>query len=466
MGSSTNTDGETPPPEAFSSVLLEHVLIEQLKLSSAVPLRVAYSGGLDSHVLLQALAQLRAHGPWQVSAIHVDHGLQADSKYWADHCENVCRELAIPIAIERVTVTGMREHGLEDAARRARYAAFLRLLAPGEVLVTAHHRDDQAETVLLQLLRGTGAHGLAAMPAIAPFAHARVARPLLAFARAALAAYAARHGLRFIEDLTNHDARLARNFVRTRVFPVLVQRWPQAAEQLARAARHSGQTVRLLDEIAAADLVSCRTHADGLRISAMQKLSPARQANLLRYWLRAQTLRAPSEPVLDQILAQVQRLPHTRHARIAWPGAEVRLYRDALVLLAPAPAPQANWEVAWDPALPLVIPGTEWCLRARASVGNGLAQTRVQHRPVRVRLRRGGERCRLPGHAHRHKLKKLLQEAGVPPWERARLPLVYVNDELAAVGDRWVCEPYAARAGEPSYVLVLEEAPPLSTRIT
>jgi len=445
--------------DTFSPSLLERVLAEQLELPADVPLRVAYSGGLDSHVLLHALASLRARTLRQVSAIHVDHGLQPQSGQWAEHCERVCRALDVPCAVERVRVTGMREHGLEDAARRARYAVFARLLAPGDVLLTAHQRDDQAETLLLQLLRGAGVHGLAAMPTLVPFARARLARPLLAFPRAALAAYAGVQRLDFIEDGSNRDTRFARNFLRARVLPVLTQRWPEAAAQLVRAARHSAQAVELLDEIADADLTQCNVDS-ALRISVMQTLSPGRQANLLRYWLRRRGVRAPAEPVLSQILGHVRQPPRSRHACVRWSDAEARLYRDTLTLSAPTPEPENEWEAVWDPAVPLTLPGTDVRLCARASVGKGLAQARLQHRPLRVRLRRGGERCRLPGHAHRHKLKKLLQAAGIAPWERARLPLVYVDGELAAVADRWVCEPYAAHAGEPSYELIIVDSGP------
>ena len=443
--------------ETFTPALLERVLTEQLTLSSSVPLRVAYSGGLDSHVLLHALAALRAQAPWRVSAIHVDHALHPDSARWAARCREICRELAIPIVVERVAVEDVRAHGLEGAARRARQAVYARLLAPGEVILTAHQRDDQAETVLLQLLRGAGVRGLAAMQALTPFAQGHVARPLLAFGRAALAHYAAAHGLRFIADPSNQDTRIARNFLRARVLPLLAARWPEAAEQLARAAGHSAQALLVLDEIAAGDVALSQAADGGLRISALQNLGAARRANTLRYWLRMQGVGAPAESVLDQVLAQVQHPSRTQHACIRWAGAELHRYRDTLVLLPPQTEPASEWEESWDPAVPLAIPGTGWRLRAQAAVGAGLGQARLQHRELRVRLRRGGESCRLPGREHRHKLKKMLQDAGVPPWERARLPLVYVDGELAAVADRWVCEPYAARPGEPSFMLVLDQ---------
>lgn len=455
MGSCTNTD--TDARGDFTPRALASVLTEELRLAVGTPLIVGYSGGLDSHVLLHALARLRAESGWAVRAIHVHHGLHAEADRWAEHCARICAALGVELAVERVTVAGIDEYGLEEAARRARYAAFARRVRIGDVLLTAHHRDDQAETVLLQLLRGTGVRGIAAMPASAPFAAGRLARPLLRWDRAALAVYANARCLDTIADPSNIDARLARNYLRTEIFPRLAARWPAAADMLARSARHSIEAVEVLDEMAQIDFAACATPAAELRIDAMAVLSPARRGNLVRYWLRARGLRVPSEATLRQIVLQCERAPRTRHARIAWPEAEVRRYRDVLTLSV-CREPSADWSASWDPMSPLFIPGTGKCLRTQAATGRGLAASWMRSAPWQVQWRRGGERCLLPGRVHRHKLKKLLQEAGVPPWERARLPLIYVDGQLAAVADRWVCQPFAASADEPGVTLVFEDA--------
>lgn len=438
----------------FTLDALARVLTEALRLTPQRPLYIAYSGGMDSHVLLHALAAMRARAPWRVSAIHIDHGLQPDSAAWARQCAAVCAALDVPYRTERVEVRDIRAHGLEDAARRARYAALRRLLPAGAVLVTAHHQNDQAETLLLQLLRGAGPAGLAGMPAVADFARGRIARPLLGFARPALAAYAAAHGLRWIEDASNRDTGPARNFLRHRVWPVLEQRWPQAAERLTAAARHQAEAAQLLDVLGRLDIAGCGDTDGALRISALQALAPERQINLVRSWIRLRGATMPAEPVLRQILARVARTPQTRHAAIRWPGAQVRRYRDRLVLLGAAPALPEDWEAAWEPDAVLDIPGGLWRLRATPTIGAGIARAHVVGKALRVRLRRGGERCLLRG--HRRKVKKLLQEAGIPPWERNQLPLVYLDGDLAAIGDRWVCEPYAAGRDEPGFALVLE----------
>ena len=444
----------------FSPSALADVL-HRLGLSPETPLKVAFSGGLDSCVLLHALSVLRGEMSLRLGAVHVDHGLQPASAGWARHAEKFCEGLNVPCAVERIliTTTEIHEHGLEAAARQARYACLARHVDMREVLLTAHHVDDQAETVLLQLLRGSGTHGLAAMPEIAPFFAGRLARPLLGFTRAQLADYAEREKLQWVDDASNCDPRFSRNYLRHRVFPLLDARWPGAARQIARAAALSAEAAGLLDAVAEADWQACRAGGpSALSVTALRQLPPPRQRNLVRYWLRRQGFQAPSALHLDHILAQVEREPRTRQAVVRWPGAEVCRYRDELMARKPRVEPDSRWRIGWNPPDALEIPGVG-LLRAEPARGDGLSQERIERAPLIVGLRQGGETCRLPGRAHHHKLKKLLQEAGIPPWERQRLPLIYANGELAAIGDRWVCEPYAARADEAAWKLRLDLVP-------
>ena len=442
---------------AFSPSSLADVL-HRLGLSSATPLKIAFSGGLDSCVLLHALGALRASLDLTLHAIHVDHGLHPDSSKWAMHVQQTCECLKVPCTMERVQVTQIREHGLEDAARRARYACLARHVGKGEVLLTAHHADDQAETVLLQLLRGAGVPGLAAMPAMTAFRAGRLARPLLGFTRKQLANYARQENLQWIEDTSNSDLRLSRNYLRHQVFPLLEAHWPEASRRIARSAGMAAEAGELLYELAESDLSVCSGMEKAkLSVVALRGLTPPRQRNLVRYWLRRQGFQAPSAMHLDQVLMQVMRDPRSNRAVIRWPGAEVCRYRDELIVLRPRGATNSGWRNHWKLTDPLEIPGVGF-LRAEKSRGDGLSHERIGQSPIIVGLRQGGEICRLPGRAHHHKLKKLLQEAGIPPWERNRLPLVYVNDELAAIGDRWVCEPYAARKDEAGWKLHLDSA--------
>lgn len=441
----------------FSPDALARVLGETLHLSPDVPLYVAFSGGMDSHVLLHALAQLRVRLAWRISALHIDHGMQPRSREWARRCAEACTALNVPFHAERIVVEDIAARGLEDAARRARYSALARHLPAGAVLLTAHHQDDQAETVLLQLLRGAGVAGLAAMPAITPFAKGHLARPLLGFERRALAAYAAAQQLRWIEDASNRDQRFARNFLRHRVWPAVLEYWPRAAGRIALAARHQAEAGRLLEQLADIDLAAVADAEGGLDIALLLRLAPERQVNLLRHWIRVRGMALPGERVFQQILARVRQPPATRHAVTRWQGAEVRRYRNRLSVCPPESRAPTGWEAVWNIAAPLEIAATGWQLRAQPTIGGGLSRARIAVSPLRVRLRQGGERCRLRGHTR--KVKKLLQEAGIPPWERARLPLLYIGSDIVAVGDRWICEPYAARHDEPGIALVLERRP-------
>jgi len=440
----------------FSPSALCHILFEHLGIKPGANFKLAFSGGLDSHVLLHALVQVRAQVRLQLTALHIDHGLQPMSPAWARHCQQVCTQLDVPCVVESIQVKRDGEKGLEAAARTARYDKLRAYIASGDILLAAHHQDDQAETVLLQLFRGAGVQGLAAMPAITDFGAGRLARPLLAFPRRALEAYARLNNLHWIEDASNEDGRYARNFIRHQVLPLIRAQWPQAAKVLARTAAHAADAAALLNEIGAADLAHCRADGDGLSIPAALRLSPSRLHNVIRYWLRAQAFLPPSSLHLEQIIKQLFHLPKTRHALIQWPGVEIHRYRDVLYAT-PALCEIPELDIAWNLSAALPLPAIGYRLSAVSAVGKGLSQDKVAGRRLQVRLRRGGESCRLPGRAHHHKLKKLLQERGMPPWQRARIPLLYVGEELAAVGDLWVCEPYQARPQEAGWVLVLDK---------
>ena len=449
---------------SFSAAALSAVLFDELRLPPAAHFKLAYSGGLDSHVLLHALSVLRTDHRFSLSAIHIDHDLQRASTDWGRHCAHICTALDVPFVVERIRVEGVAHEGLEAAARRARYAALAAVLEPEDVLLTAHHGDDQAETVLLQLLRGAGIAGLAAMPMQAVFGPGRIVRPLLGFSRAALHAYAQKHRLAWIEDPSNRELHLRRSFLRTEILPRLARHWPAHASLLARTARHAAEAMELLDEVAETDLAVCR-HAvahspQALSVKSLLALSAPRLRNLLRYWLRQQGFLSPAAPQLEEVLARAHTMPRSRQACVCWPGAEVWRYRDLLVILPAQPSPDPALDVTWDLLAPLDLPGIGR-LRAVPVTGQGLSRARLNGRSLHVRLRSGGESLLLAGRGHHHALKKLLQSEGVPPWLRARLPLFYAGQELAAVADRWVCAPYLAEAGEAGLKIVWE--PPLGT---
>jgi tRNA(Ile)-lysidine synthase len=421
------------------------------------PVCVALSGGLDSTVLLHALVAL---GVAPLRAAHVDHGLQPQSGAWAQQCERLCAGLGVPLAVHRVTVDARGGEGPEGAARRVRYAVLAAGLAPGEVLATAHHRDDQAETVLLNLVRGGGVAGLGGVPAAAALGPGRLLRPLLELPRAALAEYARGAALAWVEDPSNADRGLDRNFVRHEVLPLLAQRWPAASVTLARSGRLCAEAAGLLDELAAQD--ARRVGRRGrVRVAALAELAPARQRNLLRHLCRLALGSVPSEARLREGLAQLLAAGPDRNPALEWTGGSIRRHRGELHVLPPLPggAGPAGGKLAATAGASLDLGGLGRLRLVRAR-GAGLATARLGE-SLEVRWRRGGERLRPAGDAHTRELKKLLQDRGIVPWMRPHVPLVYAGDALAAVGTLWVADEYAARAGEPGLRLRWERHPPL-----
>lgn len=414
---------------------------------------IAYSGGLDSHVLLHAMANLRPRlAPRRVRAVHVDHGLSPHAKAWARHCAAVCEGLGIECTVVAVDAKPARGDSPEAAARQARYGALAGLLAPAETLLTAHHQGDQAETVLLQLLRGAGPHGLAAMPEQAPFAAGSHARPLLAFGRAELRAYAEAAHLSWVEDESNADVALDRNYLRREVLPRLRGRWPAVDRTLTRVAGHSREAAAMLDEIAAQDLRAVATPHDGaLSIARLGRLDGPRLRNAVRYWLRQRRLPLPTREQLAEIEHRLLAAGCDRSPRVCWPGAEVRRYRDSLHAFAPLPDAPPGAVLDWDMASPAELPGGG-TLYARACPGAGVKAELCYSAPVTVRYRRGGERCRPAGTQYTRTVKNLFQEQGIPPWMRARIPLVYIGERLAAIADYWVCHPFQAQPQEQGMV--------------
>ena len=422
------------------------------RLPAAPVYWVAFSGGLDSTVLLSALAERRADLPGELRAVHVNHGLHGDAGRWADHCQAACHLLGVPCQVVVVDARGGPGESPEAAARAARYRALAAVLGEGQALLTAHHRDDQAETLLLHLLRGSGPRGLAAMPERRLLGAGWLGRPLLAWSRGDLRTWAAMRGLGWLEDPSNRDERFDRNFLRRQVLPLLERRWPDVSRVLARDAALQAEAARLLEVLAEEDLARSGGPDPGtLSVSSLRGLSPERQRGVLRHWLRALGLPVPGATQLLHLVRDVLEARVDAVPRVRWSGVEVRRYRDALVARRPWPSPEAGEVWAWQPPEALRLPAG--VLEARPEVGRGVGARWLEDRPALVRLRAGGERVRLPGRRHSRSLKKLLQAEGIPPWQRERLPLVYLGDELAAVADLWVCEPFAATPGEAGWLV-------------
>jgi tRNA(Ile)-lysidine synthase len=420
-------------------------LLDQLaQLPPARRYWVAYSGGCDSTVLLHALATLRDELPVELRALHVNHNLHEAAPEWAAHCHAVSEALGIPLYEVNVDARASKGESPEAAARAARYHIFHEVLAAGDGLLLAHHRDDQAETLLLQLLRGSGPRGLAAMPSHRPLGAGWLGRPLLGFSRRVLCQYADAEGLQWIDDPSNFDTEFDRNFLRQHVMPLLQQRWPAGASTLARTAGLQAEAAELLHQLAEEDWQdTAGPHTGSLRIEALLQLTPERQRNLLRYWIDSVNhLPLPDQQRLGRILIEV--IPAAKDAQpcISWPGGQVRRYAGLLYLLAADPQPVSG-PLDWDLCNDLQLADGR-VLTVVAVSGEGLQAGLQSNKTLSVRFRQGGEMCRPVGRGHHHELKKLFQEWGVPPWERARVPLLYVGEELAAVAGYCVCEPYHA----------------------
>jgi len=407
------------------------------------------SGGVDSVVLLDILARVARKLRCRLSALHVNHQLSPNARRWEAFCGRLCRARRIPFRSVKVDV--QRGDSIEAAARAARYAVFARQEC--EYIVLAHHRDDQVETLLLQLLRGAGVKGLAAMPLLriqdpgSRIPDPGILRPLLDVTREEILEYARDRGLEWVEDESNQDMYFLRNFVRHEVLPVIARRFPAYRATLARAAGHLAEAARVLDELASADAAG--ELADGtLSIAALRRLPPARGRNLLRYFLASRGVTMPGTERLDEALRQA--LTAKQDARVLVELGDFTLRRHAgrLHLVRARGVPPAHYEKLWRGEKKMALPELGGVLTLARATGSGISLSRLGGGVVTIRLRRGGERlqpnCRRP----RRSLKNLLQEARMPPWQREYIPLIFCGGKLVWAARIGVDCAFQAAAGE------------------
>lgn len=435
--------------DKFSGARLRALIEAEIGDPLAAAYCVAFSGGADSTALLAAMAEVAEATPGvRLRAVHIDHGLQPQSAEWARRAAQVCGNFDVPCTVERVRVATGAGESVEASARAVRYAALSRLLAPGEYLLTAHHVDDQLETVLLQLARGAGVAGFAAMPTNMPFAGGRHLRPLITVTHAELLEYLESRGIEWLDDPMNSDPRFDRTFLRTTVIPVLRRRWPAIAANAARSARHMAEAQRLLDSIAERDWVRARD-GDRLDLAGLAGLSHERACNLLRFWIRGAGRPLPSAHNLERLLAMMTQAAGDSTPRVNWPGADVRRYRGRLYLA-------ESYELA-------AIGGLSWPWERTPQVqlGSGLGSLRLadgpgvaalarERLPETLEIRGGsaGGSLRPAAGARRRTLRNLFQENGIVPWVRTHIPLIYAAGELIAVGDLWTEAKYQPADGE------------------
>jgi tRNA(Ile)-lysidine synthase len=408
---------------------------------------VAFSGGIDSTVLAHALVRGRRK-LGALRLVHIDHQLQAASADWAKHCARIARAWRVPLTVLRADIRQRRGESPEAAARNARYALLASALQADEVLVTAQHREDQVETLLLQLFRGAGVSGLAAMPEIAPFGPSHIARPLLAVERAQIEAYARQHRLQWVDDPTNATPRFGRNYLRHRVMPRLREKWPGVDDAIARSARHMAEADELLGHLAQVDLAAA-ADGNGLNVAVLRTLPAARRRNALRAFIRRSGVELPSTAKMNEMVGAMLAARADAQPTVDWPGGALRRRAGRVEL-------EVTPEVSPPPESESTLKSWHWRDEREFIVNGAVGRLALMDDPagsidldalpetLELRARKGGETLRPGVRARTQSLKKLLQAARLTVEERARLPLLFAGDRLIAVGDRWIDASIAA----------------------
>lgn len=409
---------------------------------------LAYSGGADSHALLALCHSFLANATVDsgsrlplLSAIHIDHGLHPDSSRWASHCVEQAQRINCPIIVKQASLSEVVGN-VEARARAARYQLIESVLEPGDVVLFAQHQEDQAETFLLRLLRGSGSQGLSAMPESRLLGAGFLYRPLLSVTKAQILSFAEQHGLSWVEDPSNQRDYFNRNYLRLHVLPLLARRWPSYARSIANASRLQVESARLHDDLAAIDrqAIGVATDLNALSVEGLSTLPLYRQKNLLRYWLKQCQVGAPTQAQLVNLLDGVVGAVDDAAPVMEINGYSIYRFRGQLQVVLKPREFDTRQQIAWDGLQPIVLPcGNTVALKP--AKGSGIdARCLAGTDDLTIRYRQGGERCRPAGRNGSRSLKKLLQDYSVPYWLRDRLPLLYMGDSLVAVADLWVEE--------------------------
>ena len=417
---------------------------------------IAFSGGLDSTVLLTLCHAIWQTIPLSLKVIHIDHSVHPQSHVWAKTCRLMCQSLQLPCLVEKVTMTPKTNESLEAVLRQARYAIFQSLIHQGDMLLTAHHANDQAETLLLQLFRGCGPKGLSSMPIVKSLGQGFLGRPLLSVERRVLAQYARVHQLTWIEDESNYNMQWMRNYIRHDVMPYLQRRIPALTQILSRTASHCAESQILLEEFSSTMLKDLSDSKDKtLSISRLLTLNERLQRLALRTWIHHLGFPLPDTKKLNRILDTVLLAKKDRMPHVSWGKCVIRRFRDDLYLLPHPPTHHRLCQVNWDCRVPLLLEGIG-LLSVQSHLGKGL---REEIDRVTVRFRQGGERLALHS-KQRQTLKNLFQAWQVPTWERDRIPLLFKDDECIGVVGYAIAQPYKALPNEVGCEPVIEKAIP------
>jgi len=419
---------------------------------------IAYSGGIDSHVLLHLCASINDIKE-NITAVYINHGLQVEAENWGKHCEQVCNHLGVKFIGLNTNAEAALGESPEEAARNARYAALKPLLAKGDLLLLAQHAEDQLETVLLQLFRGSGLKGLSGMPESTSFGEGTLLRPLLGISKAEIIEYAQHHDLKWIEDPSNKQTHFDRNFLRNDIIPHLKKRWPSLDKTVTRSAKHCADAQLVIDTLAEDLLKVAIADADNtLTISLLLGYSLLKQQLIIRQWLQRIGLKMPSQDFVQRILTEVVGAREYAAPVLSTQGYQFRRYRNSLYCLKPQKSGLVG-ERFW-PSGQHILKITDDSVYEIVASSKGIPCKQWQNARITVKFRSGGETIQLPGRTGHHSLKHLYQEAGIPPWERAALPLVYLDDRLAAVGELWISAEFYCDANEPCFRIIRQKINP------
>jgi len=422
---------------------------------------VAYSGGVDSHVLLHLCKQLNL----LIRAVHIHHGLQDCADEWVKHCQNTCKAMDVDLDVIYVDASKKKGESPEETARKVRYQALQQCLLANEVLLTAQHQDDQAETLLLQLFRSANSAGLAGMPATRTMGEHVHLRPLLSFCRSEIEHFAKQNSLNWVEDPSNLDTAMERNFIRKNILPSLVERWPEVKLQLSTVASLQASNLNVLEDMAAIDLanaLSVPTQSNVtvfevvsmLSLDKLKLLSSSRLLNLLRYWIIKTLSIKPTKNLLEEIECSLINTKQDANPDIVYSGFAFRKFQENLYLIKSNFVSVNLKKLDWQPTDDLNLPELNIRLTSKPSKSHALSNTLLTEF-LQVRFRKGGEKFHPAGRQHSQSLKKLFQEGNIPPWERDVIPLVYYGDKLIAVGELWVSHEFVVDTGKSGWSVAI-----------
>ena len=405
---------------------------------------IALSGGIDSVVLLHALSQLKVKLKLQLSAIHINHDLSSNADDWLIFCHNKCKELGIPIKSEKINIKHDISMGIEAAARKGRYQA-LETYRKG-ILVLGHHQNDQAETLLLQLFRGSGLNGLAAMPL---YDQERfIWRPLLKINKEIIEGYAKENSLNFIKDESNDNLQFDRNFLRKNVLPLIKSRYPDIINTISRSSENIAEGLNLHKAIAKEDAnIFFSKNKERLSLTMIKVLEKERVVNLIRWWLDVNKKMMPSKKTMSELYKQIKNVKKDALLNIdISESISIKAYRDELFLVEKG-IKIDPYELIWRGEELVELPGNTKLI-FKKSLGAGFSLSKIGSKTLTIQNRNGGESFKPKNNQPTRTLKYLLQTSNIPPWKRQLMPLIFSENDLVAVPNFGVHYKFQAEENE------------------